>query len=368
MKVAIIGASGFVGTRLLEKWSLLRRFEPRAVVRRPASLAAIARFQLDYCIADALDQPSLTAALEGCDAVVHAAIGDPKQIERMPEALVRSCQEAKVRRIVYLSTASVHGQNPAPGTSESSPLSDKQSIEYNNAKVRAERSFFQALEKSALSGCALRPGVVFGPRSRWVYDLAMDFIEGRAFLINEGRGICNSIYIDNLVHAIELCLDAGDLPPASYLVGDSETVAWRDFYAPIAEAVGKSLGDAAPLDPPVFSRSLKQKVDWMLTERWVQSLLPLVPGRLKRVAKAGIEAWPDRNPPSSWRLDSGPVPQPTEEQCALQQCSLKLPSTKAKEELGYQPAVSFATGMARSVAWLEFCGLPVQFPRKVQPC
>jgi hypothetical protein len=44
----------------------------------------------------------------------------------------------------------------------------------------------------------------------------------------------------------------------------------------------------------------------------------------------------------------------------LQQCQWQLPWSKATAALGYQPVVSSAEGMRRSIAWLGFAGYPIQ--------
>ena len=56
MKVAILGAGGFIGGRLFERWKRAGRHQPRAVVRTPAGLARLARFaQPDWKLADSRD-------------------------------------------------------------------------------------------------------------------------------------------------------------------------------------------------------------------------------------------------------------------------------------------------------------------------
>ena len=64
MRVAVLGASGFIGTRLVERFHLQGDGEVRAVVRRVASLAASSRFRVEGRIADALDEDSLADAFE----------------------------------------------------------------------------------------------------------------------------------------------------------------------------------------------------------------------------------------------------------------------------------------------------------------
>ncbi|HEU5079199.1 MAG TPA: NAD(P)-dependent oxidoreductase [Opitutaceae bacterium] len=356
MKIAIIGANGFIGSRLVEQFHLGGNDEVAPIVRKPSSLALPARFAVDWRLGDALDAASLTKALQGCDAVVHAAIGDPVQIEKMPAVLCAAASAAKIKRVVYLSSASVHGQNIPMNTVESTPLHTDHSLEYNNAKVRAERSFFSESAKYGLSGYALRPGVVYGPRSRWIADLANELRDGRAWLYENGSGICNSIYVDNLIHAVRLCLDAASGAGEAYLVGDAETVSWADFYHAAADFVGVDRSTIQSVNVlPAFEKSFKDRVEKTVAQPWVQSLLPAVPFKLKRATKNIIASWNPPTAPNAWTLPSSSAkPQITEEMALLQQNHWKFPHDKAAKVLGYAPPVSFAEAMRRSFAWLRF--------------
>ncbi len=362
MKVALIGASGFIGTRIIEQFHLGGGPSLAAIVRRPSSLALPARFSIETHLADALDTDALARAFSGCTAVIHAAIGDPAQIERMPGALCLAASAAGVKRLVYLSSASVHGQNPPPGTDENSPLTTNQAMDYNNAKVRAEQRFFAECRRLSLVGFALRPGVVYGPRSRWIADLANEMIEGRAWLYEGGRGICNGIYVDNLVHAISCCLQATDDAAGAYLVGDAETVTWEQFYRTAAVHLDVPLASIHQLSQlPMFKRSWKERADRAAAHPLVQRLLPLVPYKLKRSTKAVIAANAPAPRQDSWTIPNGPQPRVSQEMALLQQCSWKLPHRRAEENLDYRPSVSFADGMNRSFAWWRFAQGEVSF-------
>jgi len=355
MKIAIIGANGFIGSRLVEQFHLGGQHTVIPVVRKPASLALPARFSLEWRLGDALETESLTAALQGCDAVVHAAIGDPLQIEKMPAILCAAAAAAGIKRVVYLSSASVHGQSIPPGTTEATPLHTEHSIDYNNAKVRAERSFFSECSKYRMDGYALRPGVVYGPRSRWIADLAEELREGRAWLFDEGRGICNSIYVDNLIHAIRLCLEANAGAGQPYLVGDEETVTWADFYHQAAQLTGLPTTSIHRVDRfPAFEKSFRERVEKTVAQPWVQSLLPAVPFKLKRATKTLIASWNPPGSPDAWALPGRPGPHITEEMALLQQNRWRFPHTQAAQNLGYRAPVSFEEAMRRSFAWLRF--------------
>ena len=355
MKVALIGAGGFIGNRIVEQLHLGTTHTVVPIVRKPYRLALPARFDLEWRLGDALDVTSLTNALKGCDAVIHAAIGDPRQIEAMPAILANAAATAGVSRLVYLSTASVHGQAPAAGTNESSPLHTAHSMDYNNAKVRAEQTFFNECSRRQLTGFALRPGVVYGPRSRWITDLAQDLRLGQAWLFQDGSGICNSIYVDSLGGAAITALTAPAGAAGPYLVGDSETVTWRDFYHAIAEGLGLDSSNIIELDRlPEFKPSTSAKIQRAVASPAVQRLLPLVPSALKRTTKQLLAAAQLPPRPNAWRLPSPAAPRITEELALLQQCTWKFPHQRAAERLGYQPRVTFKDAIARSLAWFAF--------------
>jgi len=356
MTIAVIGANGFVGVRLVELLHLSKRHLVVPIVRRPSALALSARFALDARIADALDPVALTNALTGCDAVVHAALGDPRQIEAMPAALCAAAAAAKVPRVVYLSSAAVHGPTPACGTDENAPLHTDHAMDYNNAKVRAERAFFRACAHHGLAGFALRPGIVYGPRSRWIADLANDLRSNRAWLLREGAAPCNTIYVDNLISAVGLCLRASPETAGAYLVGDEDPPTWAGFYHEVARALhipGETIHHAE--DPPVFAPTHAERFARLRSTPLVQSALPMIPSPVKTFGKRLASAL--AAPPAhadSWSLPAAPTPRITQELALLQQNTWRLHSTHAERYLGYRPPVSFYTGLERSLAWLAF--------------
>lgn len=347
LKIAILGASGFIGNRAVEMLCLEDIAEVRPIVRSAASLTRLAREDLDCHIANALDRSALRAAFTGCDVVIHSAVGHPSFIRKTVTSTYQAAQEAGVRRLIYLSTASVHGQAPSPGTNEYSPLSDRQPLAYNNAKVQAERKLQKLRIKGSVELIMLRPGIVFGPQSRWISLAADELLKGTAYLVNEGRGICNSIYVDNVVHAIRLAMTAPDADGQAFLIGDQEQVTWSDFYRAIAESLGIDLAQVPHVEPK-FTQSWKE-LEPMRT----------FSDKLKRAVKKVIPAKNQSSPASPWVLPAQRQPVVTQEMVLLHQCQYKLPYQKAEKILSYEPIVSFSEGCRRSIEWLASVGYPV---------
>jgi nucleoside-diphosphate-sugar epimerase len=315
-------------------------------------------------MADALDQAALTRAFAGCDVVVNAVLGPYNQIVAEPPAIYGAAAAAKVRRLIHISTASVHGQAPEPGTDETSALRTDQPFPYNNAKVRAERQF-QALHKhGGVELVMLRPGIVFGPRDIWISGIARRLSEGRAYLVDGGRGICNTVYIDNLVHAVRLSLEA-PVDGEAFLIGDSETITWAEIHRWVAAA----LGDCPPprvLDNPPILAARRPWLDrlrgvplWKAAMRQVplpakergRVLLGLVKG-----AVAGVQDARRQRERTDWTLPGDGTELVPLETAMLHRCRHKFPFAKARRMLGYEPVVSVEEGLVRSIRALAFAG------------
>ena len=345
-RVAVLGAGGFIGNRTVEILHLAG-VAVVPIVRTPSSLALACRFDVPTRIADALDESSLAAAFAECDSAVIAIAGDPKTIVGSIGPVYRAAESAGLRRVVYLSTASVHGQSPAPGTVDSTPLSDRQPIAYNNAKVRAEWKLLDCRSRGSTEVVLLRPGIVYGPRSQWTGGLADDMLAGRACLVDGGRGICNAIYVDNVVAAIRQALRAPGADGQAFLIGDREEITWVDLYRPIAAALGMDVLDL-PTPPASAAADNVRRFDRLRSS----PARRFVPGPLRAGVRAAyLSARAQRS------TSTGPAV--SREQALLHTCSHKLPWDTARSVLGYEPETSFAEGCRRSVAWLEFAGYPV---------
>lgn len=352
--IGILGAGGFIGNRLVEMTALGNGPRPRPITRHAQALALARRFDLDCRVADGRDRAALAVALDGCDTVVHAIAGDSETIVNTIEPVYRAAEDAGVRRMIYLSSASVHGQSPAPGTTEVSPLSRRQPVAYNSAKIEAEARLRVLGETGKVDVAVLRPGIVYGPRSYWIGNFADTVLNGTAYLWEGGQGICNGIYIDNLVHAVLCAVQAPTCSGQAYLVGDTESYCWADLLGPVATALGTDLADlAAPVaegSPSLVAR--------LRRIRGFRRLIYGIPSPVRAALKAG---WREgKASPQTAHKDSG-IQQPVAslELQLLHTCQWKLPSDKAARELGFSPTISLAEAQRRSVSWLAFAGYPV---------
>ena len=354
--VGVLGANGFIGSRIVELFHLKSLAKVQPIVRSVASAARSSRFALEVRVADGFDPCAVRQAVDGCDVVVHAIAGDRRTILGTLAPTYHATMAAGVRRLVYLSSASVHGQAPALGTSEDSALSRRQAIPYNNSKVLAERTLRRLRRSGKVEIVILRPGIVFGPRSYWTAGLADEILSGHAYFVGSGEGICNSIYVDNLVDAIYLAGITPSIDRHAFLVGDRETVTWRDLYRPIVESLGMELSQVPILPFPDKLSLWRDRIRHAKSSERLASLLASLPSPVRGGL---ISSWKHRRTRSPWERTPAPSLVPTFEKALLHRCQYKFPGKKAASLLGYEPNISFEDGCQRSVGWLAFAGYPV---------
>ena len=357
--VGILGASGFIGNRLVE-WLILSDLAmPRPIVRSFKGMARAARFDLDCRLADATDQVALEAQLRGCEVVFHCVVGGRETILRSVEAAYLAAASAGVRRLVYLSSAVVHGNNPAPGTHDDSKLIARQQFEYNVSKVKAEHLLRRLSADGAVEVVTLRPLIVYGPRSKWwTAQIASDLLSGKAYLIDGGTGVCNAVYVDNLVRAMWQAAIAQKAGTQAFIITDGEPVTWRDLYGAVAEVVGVNMANVPCIESAELARMYREQKHAQMKFAFGRFTLAMrnnlptgVINIVRKILPSGAIKVISRQletPPAT----TFPIIDP--EIASLQQCRYLLPISKAQELLGYVPQVTFSEACRRTGEWLSF--------------
>src|SRR5580692_187794 len=106
MKVALIGATGMIGSRLLAELSR-RGHEVTAIVRHPEKVPALPKVQPHK--GDVLDEKGLAALLKGHDATISAV----RFAQSDPAKLIGAAKASGVKR--YLAVGGAGSLEVAPG-------------------------------------------------------------------------------------------------------------------------------------------------------------------------------------------------------------------------------------------------------------
>jgi predicted dehydrogenase/nucleoside-diphosphate-sugar epimerase len=177
-EVVVLGANGFIGRHTLR--ALLARGVPlTAAVRRtggfPEDLERAARAgELRLVPADLGDPGALRAAVRGARVVLHLATGGGASWEDLQRAMVggtralaEACLDAKVERLVYVSSIAALYLGPDCGAGvleDTAPVDPRPAARalYARGKIAAEAELEKLAKEQGLAYVIARPGVVLG--------------------------------------------------------------------------------------------------------------------------------------------------------------------------------------------------------------
>ncbi|MAT91816.1 MAG: oxidoreductase [Halioglobus sp.] len=249
MQVLITGGTGFVGSHVARQL-LAAGHEVRLLVRDAARAAAIYagdERQPQLLVGDITDAASVRAAVEGCDALVHAAAGTPIRSESVEQMfavnvggvknVVAAALEAGVARIVCLSSiTAIFNTDGDKVTPEAPPAPAK--LPYGRSKVEAEH-YLRALQAQGAPIAIVYPGGVIGPDDPGFSDTcaALKHRIDNGFRIFGDGGIQQVDVRDLAAFVCALAIDGGAgrfLLPGVYLK-------WTAFADTVEEVSGCQL-------------------------------------------------------------------------------------------------------------------------------
>lgn len=201
--VLLTGASGFIGTHLLASLRADPGVAVRVLVHRTAPDTA---GRSVVPVAGDLSRPErLRGVCDRVDTLVHLAsyIGpDTVRCDAVNRAgtaaLVDEAVRARVRSIVYLSTAAVYGAGSHRDLAEDAVAPAPVSA-VSASRLAAERTVLAA------GGVALRPMFVYGTGDRWFVPAVAAAVRAVPFLVNGGwarLSVIDAGDLARILHAI----------------------------------------------------------------------------------------------------------------------------------------------------------------------
>lgn len=270
MKIAITGATGFVGRNLV-RLATARGHEVIATSRGitgPGYFGGLAHFQA----ADLADETALRQAFTGCECVVHlaafsAAWGRKADFERVNVAgtrhVVHAAEAAGVRRLVHVSSSSVYfAFQDRLSLTEDAPLPTPV-----NAYAATKRASEGEARRFAGEVFIARPRAIFGPGDT---QLLPGFLaaarRGPLPSLRAGQAVTDLTFIDTLSDALLAMAQAPAALAGTYNISQGEPIAvralvdklladlgvplrWRTLPTPIAFAGVRLLEAVARFDP-----------------------------------------------------------------------------------------------------------------------
>lgn len=331
-KILITGASGFIGSAIVNK-ALDLGMEVWAAVRHSSSKQYLQDKRINFIELDLSSAQQMTQALSKLrfDYVVHAA-GLTKALRQadffsvntegtkhLVEALKNSNQE--LQRFVYMSSLSVFGaikeQMPYQPIKETD--TPRPNTAYGKSKWEAEK-FLDGLEEACydLPYVILRPTGVYGPREHDYYMMAKSIKEHVDFAAGWKRQDITFVYVDDVVQAVFLALDHGK-KGRKYFLSDGNVYQSSTFSNLIHQELG------CPWWIRVKAPIALLHVICKVCDAWGH-----LTGRLTALNNDKYNILRQRN----WRCDIRP----------------------AVDELGFKPQWDLARGVRETIKWYKANG------------
>ena len=320
MKVLVTGATGFIGSHLLDRLMECND-EIRIFAQRGKENARIVQDRVEVCYGDLNDRASLEAAVDGVDRVLHCAArtgpwGPKTEYEIANvhglKTLVDAAMAAGVQRIVHVSSVTVHGVDVRGTADETTPLRGGLDP-YSRSKVAGEQLLQQLIRDKGAPVTIVRPGLVYGPRDTGSFGRFAALIEhGKMVVIGPGNNQIPLVYVTDVVKGILLASATERAIGREYVLVNDEPVTQSDYLNAIASEL------RAPLPSRHIPYRLLLKIG--TTAEAIGRLLNWKPP----LTRFGVELLGGEN---RFKID------------------------RARLELGFVPRINLAEGVSKGIAW-----------------
>jgi predicted dehydrogenase/nucleoside-diphosphate-sugar epimerase len=363
-RIAVVtGAAGFIGGRLAERLSLDYGVTVRCIVRNLAQAARLARLPVEIIHADLLDQKAMDAALQGADYVFHCAYDtrSRKQNTDGLDILIEGCLTHQTRRFVHLSTFSVYEPLPNGLLNEGTRDGDRAWIYVRN-KLDLERVVLDAARDRGLPGVVLQPSIVYGAFCKPWTDAVAEMLLGGKVVLPEDSGLCNAVYVDDLVDAMLLAATVERAIGERFVITGPDAPAWSQVFGRFQQALGvdslvfwdaeairragKGFGKDLSMLLEDPKKIIQVIVRWKLARQALQAGFDNMPSAMRQLVLRHyfMKKKPSRNL----------VALPDMQKLALYRAKADVRNDKAEALIGYRPRYRFDDGMAVTAEYLAW--------------
>jgi nucleoside-diphosphate-sugar epimerase len=316
--VFLTGALGFIGRAIADRYAS-EGWEVRGV-------DLTAEPQRGVVAGDVTQPGPWQDHASGCEVFIHLAArigsgGTHDEYWPIQVAATRHAIDAAVRggarRFVHTSSIVTFGNDFPDGVDETHPVRPT-GMPYTDTKIASEQVTLAAHATGEIPCTIIRPGDVYGPRSRpWVV-MILEAIKRRQFLLPaHGRGIFSPAYVDNLVDGYVLAASLPGEEGQIFTITDGIGVETREFFAHHHRWLGAK-GPRTASTPVALALAGAASGALRLAGRETE----VTPNAVRYLAR-----------PGTYSIE------------------------KARTMLGYEPAVGLEEGLERSRAWAEAEGL-----------
>jgi len=248
--ILITGATGFVGSRLLER-ALQQGFPVRRALRRAVGDDAVVG---DLVVGDLTPDTSWREALRDIEVVVHLAARVHVMSDKVADPLVefrkvntdatlnlaRQAAQSGVKRFIYLSSIKVNGESTETGQSFASDDTFVPDDSYGLSKYEAEQGLLALAKETNMQVVIIRPPLVYGPGVKANFASMMKWVyKGIPLPLGSVHNQRSLVALENLVSFIIHCMNHPKAANEVFLISDGEDISTTQLLQKVAKAFGK---------------------------------------------------------------------------------------------------------------------------------
>jgi nucleoside-diphosphate-sugar epimerase len=233
MKVALTGATGFIGSHILSELQA-HGHEVTALVRDDAQADVVARRGATPAVVDLYDRPSVLALLKDADGAIHTASPGDETSANLDAAVVDAAIEAFTgtgKPYLHISGQWIYGDNVH--ISEDSPRKAPALVSW---KEPIER---RVLDANGMRGVVIVSGLAYGDGGG-IPGLVLGSPRddaGNLIMLGTGRQHWSTVHVADLADFFRRVLE-DDSASGLYIIGDGANPTVADVTAAAAVAAG----------------------------------------------------------------------------------------------------------------------------------
>ncbi len=292
MKILVTGGTGFTGK------ALVRRLvdEGHDVValdyKEGLKTYELREWGVHLVLGSVTDRETVARCLDGVEVVFHLAAAF-REMNVLPQhywnvnvngtrLTLEEAERRGVRTFIYCSTCGVHGHVVHPPADENAPI--RPADYYQRTKYEAEPICQEFARRGKMKVSILRPAAIYGPGDPGRFYLIFRRVARGVFpMFGPGTTFYHPLYIDNLVDAFLLAMTRGRGDGDTYLIADERYVTIEELVRLTAQALGvpvriphyplwplrmaahvcEAVCRPLRITPPIFPR----RVDWYRQNR-----------------------------------------------------------------------------------------------------
>src|SRR3954470_9965314 len=275
MKVALTGATGFIGSHVLAELQQ-RGHEVTALVRNEAEAETVAGRGATSVVVDLYDRPAVVAVLSGGDGAIHTASPGDETSADLDSAVVDAAIAAfdgTGKPYLHISGQWVYGDNRS--IDEQSPFNAPPFVAWKEAIER------RVLEASGMRGVVIVSGVAYGDGGGGIPGLLLGSPRddaGNLIMLGTGEQHWSTVHVADLANFFRRALE-DDSARGYYVIGDglNPTVAELTEAAAVAAGapgavpgsddeararLGDYFAEVLLLDQSTDAAKARRELDW----------------------------------------------------------------------------------------------------------